>query len=125
MLGECQMSLGNNLKAIRTARGITISQLSSMTGVSRSTITDIENDKGRKPNTVTLEKFAEALNVSVDDFFKEEAADAIKKEIPAGYMHIVQKAQQKGISPADIDIAIEFLIKARERDEEAKKNQNK
>jgi XRE family transcriptional regulator of biofilm formation len=121
------MSLGNNIKTIRKSKGVTITELSSITGVSRSTITDIENDKGRKPNTVTLEKIASALNTPVDDFFRE-SADPEKKEaeeLPAGYLRVAREAKEKGLTPEDLDMALKFLMDVRKRDEAAKKEQNK
>lgn len=66
------MTIGDKLKEIRNSKKISIMKLHSITGISRSTITDIENNKDRKPNTATLEKIANALSVSVDELFKEE-----------------------------------------------------
>jgi XRE family transcriptional regulator of biofilm formation len=123
------MSLGNNIRTIRKSKGVTISQLSAATGVSRSTITDIESDNGRKPNTVTLEKFAKALNVSMDDFFKEDLESNLVEDkvedLPKGYLRVARDAQKKGISPEDMDLALSFLMEMRKRDEAAKKAQNK
>lgn len=123
------MSLGNNIKRIRQAKGFSISELSSITGASRSTITDIENDNGRSPNTATLKKLADALRVSIDDFFKEDSVETIetdaKDALPEGYLRVSKKAAERGISPEDIDMAIDFLIKARQKDEKAKRELGK
>jgi transcriptional regulator with XRE-family HTH domain len=123
------MSLGDNIRTIRKAKGVTISDLSSITGVSRSTITDIENDKGRGPTITTLKKIADALGVSVDDFFKEEAALSIeeneKNAIPEGYLRVSKEALEKGVSPEDMQMAVDFFIRARQRDEKAKRSEDK
>lgn len=50
-----------------------------LTGLSKSTISEVENDKSN-PTTETLQKIAKALGVSVDTFFKEETD---QEETPA------------------------------------------
>lgn len=66
------MSLGKNIKDIRKLKKISLTALSNDTGISRSTLTDIERDGDRKPNTTTLEKIANALDVNINDFYKND-----------------------------------------------------
>lgn len=51
-----------NLRAIRTARGLTIDQMAEMTGLSRGFLSQIETGK-RDPGVGSLETIAQALHV--------------------------------------------------------------
>lgn len=62
------MSIGKNLKFIRKKQNLTIRDLVQLSNVGKSTISDIENDNVN-PTTATLEKLANALHISVNDFF--------------------------------------------------------
>lgn len=52
--------------AARTARNISLRQLEKMTGISKSTLNNIENNK-TDPTIGQLEKIAKALNVKISD----------------------------------------------------------
>lgn len=58
------------LKQIRTNKNITTYKLSELTGIPQSTISKMENGK-RKIETESLQKLAEALGVSINEFFDE------------------------------------------------------
>lgn len=47
-------------------------RLSKMTGVSPSVLTDLKNGRNKKPSFELMEKIADALNVSMDVFRKDE-----------------------------------------------------
>lgn len=51
-----------------------------LTGLSKSTISEIENDKS-SPTAETLQKIADALGVTVDVFFKEDNSDLDNQNI--------------------------------------------
>lgn len=61
--------ISKNIKQIRNEKRLTLRELSELSGVSKSTISDIENNKVN-PSTNTLEKLAKGLSVNVEDFFK-------------------------------------------------------
>ncbi|MCX7884274.1 MAG: helix-turn-helix domain-containing protein [Caloramator sp.] len=71
--------LGQNIKKIREEKGISAYKLSKIAGVGISTISEIENGKRQSLNSSTIEKVANALNVSVDDLLLTED----NKEYPA------------------------------------------
>ena len=58
------------LKSIRKEKGISIIDLSKMSGISRATIHKIEGSKG-DVSTKTLKALADALGVKITDFFVE------------------------------------------------------
>lgn len=59
--------------------GYSIMKIRELTGLSKSTISDLENDKS-SPTSETLQKIASALEVPVSSFFDEENIEEIKKE---------------------------------------------
>ncbi|MEO5298685.1 helix-turn-helix transcriptional regulator [Enterococcus cecorum] len=59
-------------------RGLTQYRLSKMIGVSPSVLTDLKNGRNKKPSFELMEKIADALNVSMDVFRKDDE-DGIDK----------------------------------------------
>lgn len=57
------------IKEIREKKRISQTELSELSGVSRATINRIENEENVVVNTKTLQKIADALNVSVKYLF--------------------------------------------------------
>lgn len=64
--------MGYKIKEYREARNMTQEQLSAASGVSRGTISALENGTTRTTTTKTLYKIAQALGVTVDQFFFEK-----------------------------------------------------
>ncbi len=60
---------GENLKRIRTERGITQGDISRSLGVSRGFISNIENGKAN-PTLATIAKLAKAIGVSSDKLLR-------------------------------------------------------
>lgn len=59
----------NRLKELRTERGISQEKLVEMTGISRATLSKIENNEEVNVNTRTIAKLAEAFGVKPSDIF--------------------------------------------------------
>lgn len=59
------------LKQIRTAKGVTQLWLSEKSKISRQTIARLENGEDEVATTRTLKALADALGVTVSDFFVE------------------------------------------------------
>ncbi|WP_294379136.1 helix-turn-helix domain-containing protein [uncultured Clostridium sp.] len=73
-------TIGEILRNNRESNNLTLKQLSSISGVGPSTISDIENGKAKHPRMDTLEKLAKALNVPVNIFFNNDIDINIPKE---------------------------------------------
>lgn len=56
---------------IRDAKGVTLRELEQMSGIPRSTINDIENNR-MSPRLVQMEALAKALGVRIGDLFDSE-----------------------------------------------------
>lgn len=61
--------MGYKIKEVREARQMTQEELSERSGVSRGTISALENGTARATTTKTLVKIAQALGVTVDRIF--------------------------------------------------------
>ncbi len=70
------MNVHEKIKEIRSKKGLSTYQLAELTGISQSTISKLENEK-RKVDIETLQKIADALEISIEEFFKEDT-DNIK-----------------------------------------------
>jgi XRE family transcriptional regulator of biofilm formation len=59
--------LAKRVKEYRRQKGLTQQKLAEKTGLSFNTITKIEQGIGKSPTLDTLNKLADALNVSIDE----------------------------------------------------------
>ena len=59
----------NRLKELRIERGISQEDLVEMTGISRTTLSKIENNEEVNVNTRTIAKLAEAFDVKPSEIF--------------------------------------------------------
>ena len=62
----------NRLKEIREDEGISQEELSKKSSVSRTIISELENDKTNVITNATLEKLASAIGKKVTDIFFQE-----------------------------------------------------
>lgn len=65
------MNIGYNLRKIRKDKGLTQDKLSEITKISIASIQRYESGK-RQPNIQTVNKFAEALGVTINTLLKDE-----------------------------------------------------
>jgi transcriptional regulator with XRE-family HTH domain len=63
------VKLGNNLRRIRTGKGISQGDIVRALGMGRGFVSNIENGKGN-PTLTTITKLAKALGVSTDELLK-------------------------------------------------------
>lgn len=67
--------LGRRIKELRKSNNMTIKELSNVSGVGQSTISEIETGIAKNPKSETLSKLASALNVTVDSLLAEKWDD--------------------------------------------------
>lgn len=80
------LGIGKKIKDLRRKRGLTLSQVSSMSGLSVGLLSQIEND-GVVPPIPTLLSISKALGIKIETFFKE---DEEKSKVS-----VVKKAEQE------------------------------
>ncbi|MGD0724272.1 MAG: helix-turn-helix domain-containing protein [Spirochaetia bacterium] len=64
-------NIGMNIKRLRKAQGMTLEKLSKLTHVTRSMISQIENNKSL-PSLKTLQQLSSVLRVAIGSFFESE-----------------------------------------------------
>lgn len=69
-----EKKIADKIREFRKARGLTLSRLGEMTGLSKGLLSRIENNQVSPP-IATLSKIAKALDVSIGIFFTEAETD--------------------------------------------------
>jgi transcriptional regulator with XRE-family HTH domain len=69
--GRVMRVVGENVKRLRTRRGLNQAELSMLSGLSRFTISKIEARPMENPHGSTLRKLAAALGCTVEDLWEE------------------------------------------------------
>jgi transcriptional regulator with XRE-family HTH domain len=72
-----QVQIGERLRALRKARGISVRTLASRTGFSASFISQIENGQA-SPSIASLERIAEVLGTTLGSFFSLQAPQVMR-----------------------------------------------
>lgn len=77
------MNIGEFLRSLREKNNLTLKELADKSGVGPSTISDIETGTSTNPRMGTLKKLADALDISVNDFFNESknSSSSVSKEL--------------------------------------------
>ncbi len=70
------------IREIRKLKGIKLKELSDITGLSISYLSEIENNKDCNPSILTIIKIAKALDKRLDDiYFVDDELDSLKRAI--------------------------------------------
>ena len=103
--------LGGRLRALRTARRLTLEQLSSMAGVSKAMLSQIEQDKVN-PTVAVMLKIAGALELSISDLVDAPNRSNIIRIIPSSDKRYTFLAEPdctiRTLSPMNMEKNIEF-----------------
>ncbi len=63
--------IGQNIKKLRQARGLSQDRLSKLADVSYNSIIKIENSRTSNPTILTIQKIARVLEVGIDELIRE------------------------------------------------------
>ena len=113
----------NRIKALREARGLKQAELADMLNVSQATLSNWERGVHDLDNE-SLANLAGFFNCTIDyllmnsDIINIEQLQNIESNMEPVYYRVVMDAKKSGIPPQDLQKALEFLKKAKERDEE-------
>jgi transcriptional regulator with XRE-family HTH domain len=88
--GDIQERLAANLRRLRIARHLSLSELARATGMSKATLSGIESGRSN-PTVETLASLAAALRVAVVDLLGE---------LPLGEVRVV-RAEESAVAPGD------------------------
>lgn len=73
--------IGDNVRRIRNNRGFSMDKIRELTGLSKSTISELETNKSN-PTSDTLQKIADALDVDITDFYADLDDNSNKNSTP-------------------------------------------
>jgi transcriptional regulator with XRE-family HTH domain len=109
---------GGRLRAARTARHLTLEQLSELAGVSKAMLSQIEQDKVN-PTVAVMLKIAGALQVGIDELIDSPTRSNIIRIIPATDHRYTFRADPnctvRTLSPLNLEKNIEFYRVSLER----------
>lgn len=91
------MSIGQRIKKLRNNLGFTQDKLASDAKMSRSYLADVENDR-YNPSFDTLERIAEALNVSTDRLTGEAVSSIIEDRLKEKEATLEEISEKTGVS---------------------------
>ncbi|WP_330501365.1 helix-turn-helix domain-containing protein [Peribacillus frigoritolerans] len=95
--------IGYRVKSLREERKMSISELSTKSGVAKSYISSLERNLQTNPTILVLEKIARILCIKVDALLNEQADKSIDEE----WMEIMQDVMGSGISKEELREFIE------------------
>ena len=70
-------ALSENIRRLRKAADLSVSEAARKAGIHRVAWTEIEQGKNANPTTATLGKIAEALGVIVSELFLDEGGESV------------------------------------------------
>jgi len=62
-------------------RNLTVNKLSTLSGVTQSTVNDIVNRKAKNIGIVTIKKLCDGLGITITDFFETERFKNLEQEM--------------------------------------------
>lgn len=91
-------TFGKRIKELRTKKGLTLDQLATATGSSKSYIWELENKNPPRPSAEKLAEIAKVLEVTTDYLIGREAVtleDAEDKAFFREYSNMPEKTREK------------------------------
>jgi transcriptional regulator with XRE-family HTH domain len=94
-------AIGGRIRAFRKDRGMTLTDLATTAGVSKSHLSALENGSGARPGAAILHKIAVALGVTLADLIGREVRPQAPTQVPAS---LLEFAKAQDLPQADIDM---------------------
>ena len=108
--------IGTRLKILREELGLKQEELAQKLSVSPSSIGMYETNK-REPNSEIIIKIANFFNVTIDYLLgKSDIRNNNENIENNAFFRVMQNAEKKGYTPEDMQMALDFLDRARKRD---------
>ena len=63
------------------SRGITVNKLSTLSGITQSTLNNIVGGRNNSTTISTIKKICDGLDISIREFFASSVFDALEQEI--------------------------------------------
>lgn len=105
------MTIGDKIRLFRTEKKISIRKMAEITGLSKSTLSDIENNKSKKPTVDTVGKIANALEVPISELFEDTNLQ--------GEESVKQNTTKEELNEKDLsDVFLRSVARAKNRPKE-------
>lgn len=104
--------IGPNICNLRKKKGLSLTELSTRSGVSKSYLSNIERELNRNPSIQILEKIASVLDVELKELITIDAKQGESLGIDQEWIEFIQEFEALGISKEQIreyKTLIEFL----------------
>lgn len=74
-------AIQQRIRELCTQRNITINKLSTICGITQSTINNIFSRENTKPTVSTIKKICDGLEITLSDFFDTDYFNSLEQEI--------------------------------------------
>ncbi len=74
-------AVANRIVELCNKRQITINKLSTISGVTQSTVNDIVNHRSKNIGIVTIKKLCDGLSITITDFFDSDIFRTLEQEL--------------------------------------------
>lgn len=104
--------IGNNIKEYRKRRGLSLSELSERSGISKSYISNIERNLHQNPSIQIMNKIASVLNVELEDLLIPGESFKTDSLVETEWLDFIQELKNSGIEKEHIHeykTLIEFI----------------
>lgn len=77
----CGEAVANRIIMLCNENNITLNKLSTISGITQSTINNIVNTGSNNPTISTIKKICDGLDMSLHEFFNDELFTSLEQEI--------------------------------------------
>jgi XRE family transcriptional regulator, master regulator for biofilm formation len=104
--------IGKNIKEIRKRRGLSLSELSERSGISKSYISNIERNLHQNPSIQIVNKIASVLKVDLEELLVSGAPIDINNTMDKEWLDFIYEIKKSGIEKEQLleyKTLIEFI----------------
>ncbi|MFB1081798.1 helix-turn-helix domain-containing protein [Jeotgalibacillus sp. JSM ZJ347] len=100
--------IGDKIKYLRLKKGYSVSLLASRSNVSKSYLSNLENNKKSNPSLFVLSKISTTLGVPVE-YLVDKEIDFEKRNLDPEWLTLIEESIKEGMSKKDFLEFSEFL----------------
>lgn len=117
--------LGDNIRYLREKMGLSIKDLSKLTGITSAYLSMLENNKRKNPSTEMLQKIANQLNIDINQLFVPDESTSEEINVINNIKEVIDENNLKTIAAhfdgekftnddlEDIEKFIKFIVSKR------------
>ena len=84
-IGEMRMNIGdatrNRIRELCKEKSITVNKLSTLCGITQSTLNNIVGGRNNSTTISTIKKICDGLDITIQEFFESDCFDDLSQEI--------------------------------------------